>query len=92
MKIKLKYFAQMAEITNKREEELKFQDGMTLKELISFLVQKYGNNLKNYLLENGTDNVKNFFKILINGKLMDFQDILLTKDSEVVIIPPVSGG
>ena len=53
----------MAEITNKREEELKFQDGMTLKELVSFLVQKYGNNLKNYLLENGTDNVKNFLKI-----------------------------
>lgn len=92
MKVRMKYFARIAELIEKREEELEVKEGILLIDLISFLIDKYGENLENYLLNKKTKKIKDFFKILINGEISQIKDIKIQDNSEIVIIPPVSGG
>ena len=82
----------MAELVGKREEELEVEDGILLKDLISFLINTYGKNLQDYLLDKNTNETKDFFRILINGEVSQIKNVKIENDSEIVIIPPVSGG
>jgi len=88
----MKYFARIAELVGKREEELEVKDGLLLKDLISFLIKTYGKDLQEYLLDKETKDVKDLFRILINGEVSQIKNVKIENNSEIVIIPPVSGG
>ncbi len=92
MKIKMKYFARIAELTGIREEILDVNESILLNDIISSLIEKYGNDLENYLIDKKTNKIKEFFRILINGKISEIENFKIENDSEIVIIPPVSGG
>ena len=92
MKITLKYFARIAELTGKKEEDLLFKNVVSLPDLLNFLISQYGTELRDYLFEENSHKVKSIFKFLINGKTFKFENIVIEDNSEVVIIPPVSGG
>ena len=92
MKITLKYFARIAELTGKKEEDFVFENVLSLPDLLNFLISQYGSNLQDYLFEENSQKVKSIFKFLINGKTFKFENIVIEDNSEVVIIPPVSGG
>ncbi|NHI94407.1 MAG: MoaD/ThiS family protein [Candidatus Lokiarchaeota archaeon] len=92
MKIGLKYFARIAELTGKKEEEFTFENDIFLQDLISFLISKYGDEFKSYLFDENSNEIKSFFKFIINGKLSEYKNVKISDNSEIIIIPPVSGG
>lgn len=92
MRVNLKYFARIAELTGKKEEQIVFKNKISLLDLLNFLISKYGSDLRDYLFEKNSNKVKTFFKFLINGKTFKYEEISIEDNSEVVIIPPVSGG
>jgi len=94
VKVKVRFFTKLRELVGKQEVELEFEEPITVAELLSFLVKRYGSSFKNYVYgEDGK--VKNFLQILVNGRsittLEGFETKLKNRDI-AVIIPPAAGG
>ncbi len=77
MHITIKYFGQIAEVTQKETEQLEVS-GVSVSEVLDILFSKY-NDLKN-----------KEFKIAQNQKLVS-KDEKLT-GAEIALLPPFSGG
>ncbi|TGV01485.1 MoaD/ThiS family protein [Flavivirga rizhaonensis] len=77
MLIRIKYFGQIAEVTQKEEESLEFS-GVLISELLEHIYSKY-NTLKN-----------KDFQIAQNQELVSLETELSGK--EIALLPPFSGG
>jgi sulfur-carrier protein len=94
MKVEVKFFTSLREITGKKVDELQLQDNTTINELITLLSEKYGKNFREYIYDKKGE-VQGFLSFLVNGKninvLQGFNTEL--KEGDVVaILPPVGGG
>ncbi|MEM4746615.1 MAG: MoaD family protein [Metallosphaera sp.] len=85
MRLKLRYFALVKDLTGKEIEEV-YTNCVTLDCLINELKERYGQRFK-ALLEGQVTGVKVF--VLVNGK-MDVKE--LKEGDEVAILPPPAGG
>ena len=89
MKIKIKFFAGIRDITNQKETDLEFStDSILLNDLISKLIDLYGNDLKT-MLENEQAMVS------VNGDLHDLTyngSIIINDGDRCAIFPPIAGG
>ncbi len=85
MKVKLKYFAFMSDLTGRREEEWETACN-NVDCLVKELSNKYGNAFANYV-RNGVGGIK--VAVLVNGvpNVNDLKD-----GDEVAFLPPPSGG
>ena len=97
MRISIRFFTNLREITNKREEILSFPDGekVTVNRVIQTLAKKYGKAFVDYVYDSKTGEVKGFLQFLINGTSTSTLNGLDTelKDGDVLaILPPVGGG
>ena len=94
MKIAVRFFTVLREITGKREEKLEFSNSVTVNELLDYLSQKYGRQFTDYVY-NASGKPRGYLQFLVNGKsittLKDFKTRLKEGD-KVAIIPPVGGG
>ena len=94
MKITVRFFTVLREITGKKEEKLEFTNSITLNELLDHLSQRYGRQFTDYVY-NANGKPRSYLQFLINGKsittLEDFKTRLKEGD-KVAIIPPVGGG
>lgn len=94
MKVKVKFFTTLREITGKREEEIKSSGDLTVDELLEQLSKKHGRRFTDYVYDE-TGNVRSYLQFLINGRsitiMQGFKTRLREGDS-VAIIPPVGGG
>ena len=78
MSLTIKYFGMLAEATKCDEELLEVSD-CTIKELTDKLLENHpGLKSKN-------------FKIAVNQSLAD-EDILITSNDEIALLPPFAGG
>ncbi|WP_445732454.1 MoaD/ThiS family protein [Mariniflexile sp.] len=77
MYIKVKYFGQIAEVTQVEEETLEFSGGL-ISELLELLYSKY-NQLKS-----------KDFQVVQNQELVSVETKLTGK--EIALLPPFSGG
>ena len=77
MHLNIKYFGQIAEITETEEELLEFS-GSLISDLLEFLNEKY-NGLKN-----------KDFQVAQNQELVAFETELT--GAEIALLPPFSGG
>lgn len=94
MKIEIKFFTSLREITSKKVEKLELQENTTIDELIILLSNKFGKKFKDYIF-NKKGNIQDFLSFLINGKNINTLQGLDTKLQEgdvVAILPPVGGG
>lgn len=95
MKITVKFFTTLREITGKREEEIITSDSiLTVWQLLRCISEKYGQKFMDYVYdENGK--VRSYLQFLINGRsittLHGFETKLKDGD-KFAIIPPVGGG
>ncbi len=95
MKITVKFFTTLREITGKREEEIVTSDTiLTVWQLLRGISEKYGQKFMDYVYdENGK--VRGYLQFLINGRsittLHGFETKLKDGD-KFAIIPPVGGG
>jgi molybdopterin synthase sulfur carrier subunit len=94
MKIQVKFFTTLREITGKKGEEIELSSTITIKELLTRLSKEYGTEFMNYLYDE-KGNIRSHIQILINGRGIDVFQGLETKLKEgdvIAIFPPVGGG
>jgi molybdopterin synthase sulfur carrier subunit len=97
VEVKVRFFTNLREIVNKREQTLTFTEGekVTVDLILKTLSQKYGKPFTEYVYNGKTGQPKNFLQFLINGTSTSTQNGLETelKDGDVLaILPPVGGG
>ena len=94
MKIKVRFFTSLREITGKKEDEIQSPSTITVEELLARLSKKYGREFAEYLFDE-KGNVRTYIQILINGRGLNALQGFGTKLKEgdtVAIFPPVGGG
>jgi molybdopterin synthase sulfur carrier subunit len=94
MKIKVKFFTSLREITGKKVDEIQFQRVITVEEFLSLLSEKYGKKFREYIYKR-KGKVHSFLSFILNGKNINNMQGFSTKlkDRDVIaIIPPVGGG
>ncbi len=97
MKVSVRFFTSLREITNKREETLEFSNDkkITINAALQTLSERYGKDFIDYVYDPDTNEVRGFLQFLVNGKSASTQNGLQTelKDDDVLaILPPVGGG
>jgi molybdopterin synthase sulfur carrier subunit len=97
LQISIRFFTSLREITNKKEETLRFPEGekVTVDKVLKTLAQRYGKRFVEYVYDAKTDEVKDFLQFLVNGKSAATLNGLQTEleDGDVLaILPPVGGG
>lgn len=97
MEVKVRFFTNLREIVNKREDALKFVDGerVTVGLVLKTLSQKYGTPFMDYVYNRRTGQPKNFLQFLVNGTSTSTLDGLETELNEgdvLAFLPPVGGG
>jgi MoaD family protein len=97
LQFSVRFFTSLREITNKKEEHLKFPEGekVTLYLVLKTLSQRFGKRFVEYVYDGNTGEVRGFLQFLINGKSASTLNGLETEleDGDVLaILPPVGGG
>jgi len=94
MKITVKLFTELRELTGKKEEEIELPNAITVADLLNLLSKRHGRGFTNYVY-NEKGRVRGHLQFLVNGKsiitLQGFETRLEEGDS-FAIIPPVGGG
>lgn len=94
MRVAVKFFTTLREITGKREETIEARDGITVKEILKHLSEKHGREFVDYVYDT-EGRAKSYLQFLVNGRsittLEGFETRLMDGD-KVAIIPPVGGG
>lgn len=94
MKVEVRFFTSLREITGKKKEEVQLQSTINVEELLTELSKKYGGEFREYLY-NEDGNVHNYLSILVNGKstnALQGLDTELKEGDIIAILPPVGGG
>ena len=94
MKVEVKFFTSLREITGKKVDEIQLQNTITVDELLILLSEKYGKNFREYIYNKKGD-VQEFLSFLVNGKninVLQGFDTKLKQGDTVAILPPVGGG
>ncbi len=94
MKIKVRFFTRLKEITNKREVELEVRDDATVGDILRLLEEQYGQEFSDYI-RNKMGKFRGNLQYLVNGKnvtLFQGFDTKLKESDTLAIIPPVGGG
>jgi MoaD family protein len=96
VELKVRFFTNLREIVDKREETLTFSEGeVTVNLVLKTLSKKYGKPFVDYVYDGETGQPKGFLQFLVNGTstqtLSNLETVL--KDGDVLaILPPVGGG
>jgi len=94
MKVEVKFFTSLREITGRKVEEVQLENSITVEELLAELSKKYGKEFREYIY-NQKGKVYDYLSILVNGKSTNTLQGLNTelKDGDTIaILPPVGGG
>jgi molybdopterin synthase sulfur carrier subunit len=94
MKVEVKFFTSLREITGKKVEEIQLQSVITVEELLILLSEKYGKKFREYIY-NKKGKVHGFLSFLVNGKninVLQGFDTELKQGDIIAILPPVGGG
>ena len=94
MKVEVKFFTTLREITGKNIETIQLQNSITIDELITLLAEKYGKKFREYIY-NKKGKVQDFLSFLVNGKninVLQGFDTKLKQGDVIAILPPVGGG
>jgi len=97
LKVSVRFFTTLREITGKREENMAFENAgnTTINSVLDRLAKRYGKEFVEYVYDSKTGQVKSFLQFLVNGRSTRTSDGLNTRlaDGDVLaIIPPVGGG
>jgi molybdopterin synthase sulfur carrier subunit len=97
LQVSVRFFTSLREITDKKEETLKFPEDekVTVDMALKTLSQRYGKRFVEYVYDRKTGEVRGFLQFLVNGKSATTLNGLETEleDGDVLaILPPVGGG
>ena len=92
---KVKTIGTFKEIIGSKEIELSLKQGTTLKELLAYMTEKWGDALQSKLFEPGTTTLFPYIRLMVNGQDIAFLNRMETEiqeGDEVLILPPAYGG
>jgi len=97
LRVSVRFFTSLREITSRKKETLEFSgdETVTLDMVLKRLAKRYGKSFVEYVYDSKTGEVKGFLQFLVNGRSVSTPDGLNTEleDGDVLaIIPPVGGG
>ena len=96
VQVKVRFFTNLREIVNKREETLSFSsENVTVDLVLKMLSHNHGKPFMDYVYETETGQPKGFLQFLVNGNSTSTLKGLETElvDGDVLaILPPVGGG
>jgi molybdopterin synthase sulfur carrier subunit len=93
--VKVRTILTLKSIMGSGETELSFPEESTLGQLITTLVNKFGDDLASHLYEPNSKNLRSYIRLMVNGQDIAFlkgMETVLRNGDEVLILPPVSGG
>lgn len=97
MRVSVRFFTTLREITGKKEETMLFRKGepVTIKLILGKLSKEYGKDYNEYVYDSKTGDVRGFLQFLVNGRNMSPTkgiDTELCDGDVLAIVPPVGGG
>ena len=97
MRVSVRFFTTLRELTGKKEETLEFSRGkvVTVESVLERLKELHGKSLTEYVYDPKNGKVRGFLQFLVNGRSIASFEGLKTKLSDgdvLAIIPPVGGG
>ena len=97
MEVKVRFFANLREIVNKREQTLTFPENgkVTVNKVLKTLTQQYGKAFTEYVYDGKTGQPKSFLQFLVNGistATLNGLETELKGGDVLAILPPVGGG
>ena len=93
--VKVRTILTLKKVLGKGELELSFPEESTLQELVSTLVNRFGDELASLLRGPETRNSLPYIRYMVNGRDIAFlngMETALQSGDEVLMLPPVSGG
>jgi molybdopterin synthase sulfur carrier subunit len=94
IKVAVRFFTTLREITGKKEEFLEFSKPVNVDVVLRQLSKEYGKDFDDYMFDELGD-VRGHLQVLVNGRSVSTMRGLKTqlKDADqVAILPPVGGG
>ena len=95
MKVTVEYLGFIRNMLSKRTDELELREGTRLRELLSKLSERYGEDFKRQVYEPGQKDVKYGFVVTVNGVLMDQLrgvETQLKSGDHIILMSLMSGG
>jgi molybdopterin synthase sulfur carrier subunit len=93
--VKVRTILTLKTIMGSGEIELSVSEGSTLGQLITTLVNRFGDELASQLYESNSKSLRSYIRLMVNGRDIAFLkglETALRHGDEVLILPPVSGG
>ena len=95
IKIKVYTIMELKKICGQREFELAIPQGSTVKDLLSLMINKWGDQLSTHLCKPGSDSVLPHIRLMVNGRSIEFLkglETVLQEGDEFQMLPLVAGG
>jgi MoaD family protein len=95
MRVHVKYFSALRDITSVKEEDLEVDDACTVMTLLRAIAGKYGEKSARYLFDPGTNAPRPYLQYMVENSPISGSEGFATKlrsGCTVSIIPPVGGG
>lgn len=95
MKVTVKFFALVRELTGRREEVVDLDDQATVRALLLRLVEEHGAKFNDYVFDPDSKEPRGHLQFLVNGRNIALNkglDTILQDGCSFAILPPVGGG
>jgi len=95
IRIKINTILALKKVLGQREFEVSLPPGSTVKDLISWMIDKWGDNLSPHLFKPGSDSLLPHIRLMINGRSIEFlngMETVLQDGDEFLMLPLVAGG
>jgi molybdopterin synthase sulfur carrier subunit len=95
IKIKVYTIMELKKICGQREFEISIPQGSTVKDLLSLMINKWGDRLADRLYIPGSDSILPHIRLMVNGRSIEFlkgMETVFQDGDEFQMLPLVAGG
>ena len=95
IKVKIYTILTLKQILGQREFEVSVQEGSTVRNLLSWMTERWGDKLSPHLFQPESDRVLSHIRLLVNGRDIQFLngvDTVLHDGDEFSMLPILTGG
>jgi molybdopterin synthase sulfur carrier subunit len=93
--VKIYTILTLKQILGQREFEVSIQEESTVKDLLSWMIERWGDELSPHLFQPESDRVLPHIRLLVNGRDIQFLngvDTILRDGDEFSMLPILTGG
>lgn len=95
IKVRVYTILALKKILGQREFEVSLPPGSTIRDLLAWMVDKWGEELSSRLFSPGSESPLPHIRFMVNGRSIEFlngMDTVLCEGDEFLMLPLVSGG